>query len=200
MNTNFIDLAKKRRSIYALGKNVSASKEELTSLIEDAIKQSPTAFNNQTTRAVIAFGDSHNKVWDIVINRLKSEVPNEQAFENTKNKINSFKAAYATVLFFTDMDVVEAFKEQAPLYADNFYDWSEQGNGIANVAVWTSLAENGLGANLQHYNPIIDDQIAEAFDIPASWRLRAQMPFGSIEAGAGDKDFIADDERFKVLD
>ncbi len=96
------------------------------------------------------------------------------------------------------MDVVESFKQQAPLYADNFYDWSEQGQGIADFAVWTALAENNLGANLQHYNPIIDDQISTAFDVPSNWRLRAQMPFGSIEAPAGAKEFMADEDRFKI--
>ncbi|WP_461239442.1 nitroreductase family protein [Paucilactobacillus sp. N302-9] len=199
MKTNFLDLEKQRRTIYALGKNVTLSNDELTELIESAIKNAPTAFNNQTTRAIIAFGDAHDQVWDIVVKRLKSEVPDEKAYEATKAKIAGFKAAYATVLFFTDTDVVEDFKKLAPLYADNFGDWAEQGNGIANFATWTALADNGIGANLQHYNPIIDDQIRDAFDVPASWKLRAQMPFGSIEAPAGDKDFIDDSQRFKVL-
>lgn len=198
MQTEFTDLAKKRRSIYALGKNVNASQDELVELIENTVKNVPTAFNNQTTRAIITFGDSHDKVWDIVLERLRKEVPDEKAFEGTKAKIAGFKAAYGTILFFSGMDVVEQFKQQAPLYADNFYDWSEQGQGIADFAVWTSLAENDLGASLQHYNPIIDEQISAAFDVPANWRLRAQMPFGSIEAPAGDKEFMADEDRFKV--
>lgn len=198
METNLINLAKQRRSIYALGKNVTADQEDLVNLIQKAVKNVPTAFNNQTTRAIITFNGSHDKVWDIVLDRLRKEVPNEKAFEATKAKIAGFKAAFGTILFFTDMDVVEQFKQQAPLYADNFYDWSEQGQGIADFAVWTALAENNLGANLQHYNPIIDDQIRAAFDVPASWRLRAQMPFGSIEAPAGAKEFIDDSKRFKV--
>lgn len=49
------------------------------------------------------------------------------------------------------------------------------------------------------YNPLIDDQIREAFDVPANWRLRAEMPFGSVEAQAGDKDYM-DDQRFKTFD
>ncbi|BAP85619.1 nitroreductase [Paucilactobacillus hokkaidonensis JCM 18461] len=198
MQKELINLAKNRRSIYALGKNVNATQDDLNDLIKSAIKNVPTAFNNQTTRAIITFGDSHDKVWDIVLERLRKEVPNEKAFEGTKAKIAGFKAAYGTVLFFTDMDVVESFKQQAPLYADNFYDWSEQGQGIADFAVWTALAENNLGANLQHYNPIIDDQISTAFDVPSNWRLRAQMPFGSIEAPAGAKEFMADEDRFKI--
>lgn len=199
MKTQLIDLATQRRSIYALGRNVSASQEDITQLIEDAIKQNPTPFNNQTTRAVILFGASHEKLWDIVIDRLKQEVPDEAAFAKTTAKINAFKAAFGTVLYFTETKTVKEFEDNFPLYADNFQDWSEQAQGGAQFAVWTALAENGLGANLQHYNPLIDDQVRAAFNLPASWKMRAQMDFGSIESPAGDKDFMADSDRFLVF-
>ncbi len=97
------------------------------------------------------------------------------------------------------MDTVHQLENDFALYADNFYDWSEQAQGNAQFTVWTSLAENGIGANLQHYNPLIDDLVKEAFGIPDGWRLRAQMDFGSIESDAGDKDFMDDGDRFKVL-
>ncbi|PTM22329.1 nitroreductase [Lactobacillus sp. PFC-70] len=199
MKTQLIDLMKQRRSIYALGRNVTATQAELIDLIEDAIKQAPTPFNNQTTRAVILFGDSHEKLWDIVINRLKQEVPDEAAFAKTTAKINAFKSAFGTVLFFTESKTVKEFEDNFPLYADNFQDWSEQAQGNAQFAVWTALAENEIGANLQHYNPLIDGQVREAFNLPASWKLRAEMDFGSIESPAGDKDFMADDDRFLVF-
>ena len=131
---------------------------------------------------------------------MRKVVKDDDAFAQTSAKIDSFKAAYGTVLYFTDMDVVHNLEKQFPAYADNFYDWSEQAMGNTNFAVWTALAENGLGASLQHYNPLIDEAIAAEFDVPASWKLRAEMPFGSIEAPAGDKEFMADDDRFKVVD
>jgi predicted oxidoreductase (fatty acid repression mutant protein) len=53
--------------------------------------------------------------------------------------------------------------------------------------------------SMQHYNPVIDAAVRKAYSIPEHWILRAQMPFGSIEAGTGDKTFIADSERFMVL-
>lgn len=102
-------------------------------------------------------------------------------------------------MYYTDMDVVHRFENDFALYADNFADWAEQVQGNAQFAVWTSLAENGIGANLQHYNPLIDDEVKEAFGIPDSWKLRAQMDFGSIEAPADEKEFMSDEDRFKVL-
>ena len=199
MNTEVLDELKKRRSIYALGKDVKQSDDEIVDLLENVIQESPSAFNSQTTRAVFLFGDKHDQLWDIVVKRLKSEVPTEAAYEKTKAKIASFKAAYGTILYFTDTDVVKKLEHDFPLYADNFYDWSEQSQGNAQLEVWLTLAANGLGANLQHYNPIIDDEVRAAFDIPANWRLRGQMPFGSIEKQADAKTYMDKAGRFKVL-
>ena len=38
--------------------------------------------------------------------------------------------------------------------------------------------EVGFGASLQHYNPIIDNEVCKAWDLPEDWTLVAQMPFG----------------------
>lgn len=81
MNTDLLNLLQQRRSIYALGKNIKASNQEIVDLVEDTIQATPTAFNSQTTRAVFLFGDKHDQLWDIVVKRLKSEVPTESAYE-----------------------------------------------------------------------------------------------------------------------
>ena len=92
-----------------------------------------------------------------------------------------------------------ALRHRLPLYADYFADWAEQGIGGAQLAVWVALAQEGIGASLQHYNPLIDELIASEFDLPSNWKLRAQMPFGSIEAPAGEKTFMAEADRFKTF-
>jgi len=63
--TNFLNAIKSRRSIYALGRNVSLSELEIEDLIKEAVKASPSAFNAQSTRVVILFGDAHEKLWDV---------------------------------------------------------------------------------------------------------------------------------------
>ena len=194
----FTDTLKKRRSIYDLGRNVTLSNEELTSLIQEAIKESPTAFNAQSTRAVILFGDAHEKVWEITEEALRPLTPPE-AFPNTQNKLASFKKAYGTVLFFKDTDVVKGLQEQFALYADNFPDWSEQSNGIATANTWVALTEKGLGANLQHYNPVSDEAVAKEWEIPTNWKLRSQLVFGSPESPALEKEYMNDEDRFRVF-
>lgn len=196
----FTNLQKKRRTTYALGNAVTQTPEEIFDIVKSAVKNSPTAFNNQTVRTLVLTGDSHENLWQLTEDRLKLVVPDESTYKNTRDKINSsFKSGYGTILFFTDTSVVKSFEENIPLYAENFYDWSEQGHGIAEYATWLALTEAGLGASLQHYNPLIDESVAEHFGVPSSWRLRAQMPFGSIESPADDKTFVADENRFKLL-
>ena len=195
---SFLDHIKQRRTIYAVGKNVALTPEQIESVIKEAVNYSPSAFNSQTSRIVTLFGESHLQFWNIVRETLRKIVP-EAAFEGTNTKINSFAAGYGTVLFYEDQDVVKSLQEQFALYADNFPVWSEHSSAIAQFAVWTALSEQNIGASLQHYNPIVDAEIAEIFDIPANWKLRAQLVFGSIEAPAGEKTFMAEADRFKTF-
>ena len=196
---SFLDHMKQRRTIYAIGKNVPLAQDKIEEIIKEAVRNSPSAFNSQTSRVVTLYGDSHTKFWNIVRETLRKMVP-ENAFEKTDAKINSFATGYGTVLFFEDQDVVKSLQEQFTLYADHFPAWSEHSSAIAQFAVWTALAEQHVGASLQHYHPVIDEEVAETFDIPKNWRLRAQLVFGSIEAPAGEKTFMDDKERFKKFD
>lgn len=198
MSNKAIEIYTKRRSQYVIGNDLPISQEETTALIKEAVRQAPSSFNSQSSRAVILFGEQHDKFWQIVMETLRKIVPAD-AFAPTEKKVNSFIAGAGTVLFFEDQDVIKGLQEQFALYADNFPVWSEHSTGIAQFAVWTALSEANIGATLQHYNPIIDDAVAETFNIPASWKLRAQMPFGSNEAPFGEKTFIDDEQRFMVF-
>lgn len=197
MKNPYIDLMKKRRSIYSLNKNIEQTEDAIQQLIIDAVKHSPSAFNSQSSRAVILFNDHHNKLWGIVADTLRGIVA-KQHFIKTEEKIATFHSGFGTILFFEDTAVIKDLQEAFPLYADQFPSWSEQSTGIAQHSVWAALALEGIGASLQHYNPLIDEAIKEEWQIPSTWNLRAQMPFGGIAAEPGEKEFIPDENRFKV--
>jgi uncharacterized protein len=198
MSKNFLEAVKERRSIYALSKETPISDAQIKEIVEAAVLHSPTSFNSQSSRAVVLLGDKHDKLWDITAETLRKIVPAEQ-FEGTAQKLASFKAGYGSVLFFEDQTVVKSLQENFALYADNFPVWSNQSSGILQFVVWTAFAEAGLGASLQHYNPLIDDEVKTTFDIPAEWKLIAQMPFGKIASAPGEKEFQPIEERVKVL-
>ncbi|WP_347259494.1 nitroreductase family protein [Rudaea sp.] len=198
MNNPLIQSIQKRRSQYALGPTLPISEKETTALIEAAVRLTPSSFNSQSSRAVILYGDESREFWGLVESALRKIVPAE-AFAPTKAKIDSFAAGAGTVLFYEDQDVVQGLQEKFALYADNFPIWSEQASGMAQFAVWTALANADIGASLQHYNPLADAEAAARWDIPTSWKLRAQMPFGSNEKSFGEKAFMDDAQRFKVF-
>jgi len=198
MNNSLIQSIEKRRTQYALGSALPISEQEATALIETAIRLAPSSFNSQSSRAVILYGDDSRAFWNMVEAALREIVPAD-AFATSKAKIDSFAAGAGTVLFYEDQDVVRSLQEKFVPYADNFPIWSEQASGMAQFAVWTALANADIGASLQHYNPLIDAQVAAHWNIPASWKLRAQMPFGSNEKPFGEKAFMDDALRFKVF-
>ncbi len=198
MSNVFLDAIKVRRTIYAIGKNIALPQERIVSLVKDAVKNSPSSFNSQSSRVVILFEREHDKLWNIIKEALRKIVPAE-AFDATATKLASFAAGYGTVLFFEDGDVIDQLQKQFVAYADNFPIWSEHSTGIAQFAVWSTLAQEHIGASLQHYNPLIDEDVKHTWNIPPSWVLRSELPFGSIERPAGEKTFIGDEERFRVF-
>ena len=70
----------------------------------------------------------------------------------------------------------------------NFSEWAKQSAGMLELSIWSGLKELSIGASLQHYNPIIDKMVKELFDIPESYELNAQMPFGGINTEPSPKD------------
>ncbi|KAL4785241.1 Nitroreductase-like protein [Aspergillus varians] len=54
-------------------------------------------------------------------------------------------------------------------------------------AVWTLLEAEGLGANLQHYNPMLETRASEEWNIPGDWSLKAQLVFGKPNGPAREK-------------
>ena len=197
MNSSLIESLKQRRTQYALGKNVSMDKQALTLRIKEAMRHTPSSFNSQSSRAVILFGEQSEKFWELTKQALARIVPIE-AFAPTAAKLDSFAAGVGTVLFYEDQSVVTGMQEKFALYADNFPVWSEQAGGMAQFAVWLALTEAGVGASLQHYNPVVDDAAVQEWNVPGIWKLRAQMPFGSHEGGFGEKAFMDDSQRFIV--
>ena len=113
-------------------------------------------------------------------------------------KVDQCSAGFGTVLFYEDQQIIQQLQKKIPFDAAEFPVWSEQVSGMAQYAVWTCLADAGLGASLQHYNPSIDADISKVFEIPKHWLLRAQLVFGSIEEKAAEKEHYKDEERFMI--
>lgn len=198
MKRDFKEALAHRRSHYGISDKSSISDSEIENMIEFALVNVPSAFNSQSTRIVLLIGKEHHKLWSITKETLKAMLPSK-VFGKTEEKIDgSFACGHGTVLFFEDQSVVKGLEESFPIYKDNFQPWSWQTSAMHQLAVWTMLEDAGLGASLQHYNPIIDKAVHEAWNIPENWKLIAEMPFGAPTDKMEDKEIKPLKDRLKV--
>lgn len=197
MTKKFMEAVQGRRTFYQISKESTVTDERVEELIAEAVTHGPSAFNSQGGRVVVLFNKHHDKLWTLTKETLRKLVPADN-FAPTEAKIDSFKNGYGTVLYFEDQSVVANLQEKFPLYKDNFPVWSQQSSGMLQYIIWTALELEGLGASLQHYSPVIDDMVRKEWDIPADWKLIAQMPFGKPVAPPNPKEFQPLESRVKV--
>jgi predicted oxidoreductase (fatty acid repression mutant protein) len=193
--TNLKEAIVNRRSIRKVTKSATITKERIEEVLKTAL-HAPTSFNMQSGRMVVLMDGEHEKFWDIVKETLRSRVPAEN-FEATVERLKGFHAGVGTVLFFEDQATVEKMQENAPLYKDQFPFWSHQGNAMLQHTVWMLLSAEGIGASLQHYNPIVDAEVKATWNIPAEWSLVGQMPFGEPNEEPGERTFLPTEDVVK---
>ena len=194
----FFASLKNRRSIYAIDKQVEVKKEDILKVVEEALKFTPSAFNSESQRLVLLFEEKHDEFWEMVKAAIKRVVKAED-FSKSEEKINGFKSGFGTVLFFDDSETTKMLTEKFPLYKENFIKWAVEQNGMLQGNVWVGLESVGLGASLQHYNELIEEEVKKEFGINKNWTLNAQMPFGRVLEIPGEKPKKDLKERLVVL-
>ncbi|KAL2870414.1 Nitroreductase-like protein [Aspergillus lucknowensis] len=158
------ELAKALRTVYRLGKNSPVSDSRIEELVKAAILNVPSAFNTQSTRLLVLLHREHERLWEIVIgvfqNLVKTGVISEEDWEKqTLPKLEGFKAGVGTILFYEDRARILPFSEKFALYKAN----SSPGRNtqMPCISISTGLESLGFGANLQRYNPLIDEPVAK---------------------------------------
>lgn len=199
MRRTFAEAMEHRRTYYSIGSDSPVLDEEVVHAIREAVKHVPSAFNSQSTRIVLLLGDEHKKLWEIVKGTL-NKIVSAEAFVQTEAKIDSrFACGHGTVLYFEDTTVVRKLQDAFPSYKDNFPTWSQHTSAMHQFAIWTMLEDLGLGASLQHYNPLIDEEVRRTWNLPEEWMLIAEMPFGTPTGEPGEKEFEDLSKRIKIF-
>ena len=197
INTKSIsDAMKERRSIRTLKKPAELSKEKIDEILKTAL-YTPSPFGMQSSRIIVLTGDENQKLWEITRDAVKKATPEGQDFNPTEEKMKGFAGGYGTILFFEETATVKNMQEKFPLYADNFATWSTQANGMLQYAVWMLLFSEGLAASLQHYNPLIDEDVKKLWGAQPEWKLLAEMPFGLADEIPGERNFLPYEEVVK---
>ena len=196
--STFLELVKNRRTQYAIGNNTELSNEEIAGRITEIVRDVPTASNSQTTRVAVVFGDKHVQLWDHILD-VQKDVLEGPIWDMMSGVMEGAKAGVGTVLFFEDLDAVEAM----PTSPSRVEVYKQNNQANTQYAVWLGLTDLGLGGSLQHmnvgYEQGFDKSVKELLGLSDRWELQAQMPFGSIEGENAPKEYIADSERVVVL-
>lgn len=182
---DLMQLLDERRSEYSLGSDTGVDPSVVEAILRRAVRNMPSPYNSQPSRAVLVTGEDHRVLWGIVRSVLHERMGDGDRFDATSRKVDGFSAAAGTVMFFIVDGVTDDLSSRYPSYSGTFPVWAEQACAMMQFAVWVALRGMGLGANLQHYNPLIDGEVHRVFGIPDGWRLVSQMPFGRIVEPAG---------------
>ncbi|KAI9208069.1 nitroreductase family protein [Polychytrium aggregatum] len=197
MSQPFLDAVRARRSIYAIGKESPLPVAQIEEIIKQAVLHAPSSFNSQAGRVVLLIGKEHDDLWELIRSTLR-EVQSPEHFENTNGRLTGFQKGYGTILFFEDQAALNQFKDKYASYKDDFDSFSLQSSGILQYIVWTALEKEGYGATLQHYyKDGVAEKIRARWNLPDSWKLISEVPFGKPTGEPYPKQFQPVEERFK---
>ena len=198
----FLSLLRGRRSVYHLGK-AEISDGDLESYLKNIFSSVPSAFNARAQRVLLLLGNQNLLFWkslvpDILRGRREVNPEDEAMLEKRKGLCQSFCEGNGTILFFTDSSVADTLREDTVEYSSSIDRFMAQGDAMVEFAMWLGLSKIGLGASLQHFLGL-QEAVKTAYDLDPSWKLDAQMPFGSIEKAPAPKDTSQAPEHFRVV-
>lgn len=113
----FLSALSHRRSVYTLSNSSTISDPRIVEILKQAIEKTPAAFGSFTTRMVLLLrdggsveggrgvakrgGGAQQRMWDLVERVLREKFEqggkHESEWEQTRQKIDGFRAAYGTV-------------------------------------------------------------------------------------------------------
>lgn len=197
--STYLDLVTKRLSQYHLGQEQKHSIEEIANYLGQVANQAPSAMNIQATRLVLLSGEKHLEVWEHIY-ATQQKIMSEKMFQWFTEVYNGAISGIGTVLFFEDRAIYKTLPNPNPEARQKI---KMRNSAIVQYGTWLALTELGYGASMQHnnlgYEEGFDRGIREMLDLPESWELTAQMPFGSIEIPAVSKEKISLTEQIRVL-
>ncbi|SNX84358.1 related to oxidoreductase related to nitroreductase [Melanopsichium pennsylvanicum] len=206
--STFLQVLSVRRSTYTLAKTPSIlSVDQIQTILSKVLRASPSSYNSKSPRLVLLVGAEHDEYWGKLVptaltNAIKSSGGDEKAVEAALARVNMFKPAFGTVLFFESQNSVKGLQEKLPQYKDIFPVWSEHASAIAQNNTWVALTNAGYGANLQHYGNLTQEQIKKKFSLPNDWNLKAELVFGAKTAEPKPKEYDEEkenEERLKIF-
>ncbi|KAJ1032995.1 hypothetical protein NDA16_000274 [Ustilago loliicola] len=201
----FLSTLAVRRSTYTLSKTPSIlSPDQIQTILSKILRETPSSFNSKSPRFVLLLGSDHDEYWSSTVPSaltaaIKSGGGDQATIDQAVSRLDLFKPAFGTVLFFESQKVVQTQQQNIPQYAQHFPTWSEHASAIAQNNVWVALTNAGYGANLQHYGNLTEGQLKTKYNLPEDWKIRAELVFGAKTAEPKPKEYDEEKENAERL-
>ncbi|KAJ7134480.1 nitroreductase family protein [Mycena epipterygia] len=102
-----------RRSNYTITPKSSVSDEKLEAIIKSCVLHCPTAFNTQSSRAVLVIGAENTKLWKMISESALKGLEGEQR-ASMQGRLTAFGGGYGSVMFFEDQAVIDNITAKMP--------------------------------------------------------------------------------------
>lgn len=178
--TSLLDAIVHRRTIYDLSPSSPIPDSRIVKIVHQITLHVPSSFNCQSARFLVLLHDNHRRLWDQAREIMAQVLPESVFTTYFAPMITKYRGGYGTVVCFEDRTTIDALTTQyeGVIPREKFEQWSEHSAGMHQFALWCALEAEGMGANLQHYNPHIDAMVRETWGVSSDWVLKAQLVFG----------------------
>ncbi|KAJ5654880.1 hypothetical protein N7490_001883 [Penicillium lividum] len=169
--STLLELVKARCSYYGFKAESPIPDYAIERIVQDSVLHVPSSFNTQTSRVVLLLKEEHMKVWDITINLMEGlvavgHIPKDMYESHTKPKLEAFRAAYGTVLFFVDYESLAPIMEKFATYADKFDPFALESNAMSQYLVWLALESEGKDGSKEPRGLILNPRVTRALLFP----------------------------------
>ncbi|KAL1413837.1 hypothetical protein Q8F55_001621 [Vanrija albida] len=198
-----LEIAKERHSYYSIKGTSTLTDDELITILKESVNNSPTPFNNQSTRGLLILGQKNKDMWEAIWTAHKTTLQSEEHARKARIKFEAaYLGGYGTYVFFDDQNVVDGMVKAMPNLDKAFPAWVGNAAGILHYIVWTALECAGMGANLQHFpqlSPVTGPALKDFLKTPDNWVCSAMIPFGEINGAPPERTYLPIDDKVLVI-
>lgn len=137
----------------------------------------PSAYN-QPPWHVVVVRERAGEFWTTVERAFRARLEGER-LDRYLNRLTGFRDGVAIALVYEDRSVFAALEDAWGIGPDQARAFSAQALGMVQLSLWLAVVAEGLATSLQHWEALVEDDLAEFLELPADrYRLAAAMPIG----------------------
>jgi predicted oxidoreductase (fatty acid repression mutant protein) len=172
---DLVSLLERRRSIRRLQSGPFTP--EIRERLLNAIRLTPAAFNLPPWRVVLIH-EEREAFWEVIEGGFRAALEGDR-LQRYLDRLDGFRPGVAVALIYEDLAVQSQLRDAWQISDAQASSFVQQSLGMLQLSIWLSLTADGLVTSLQHWDWLLERQIAEFVGLPRErFRLSAALPIG----------------------